>query len=299
MKNTVLISLALLSLLTVSSCVTSKKYKSLESRYTKLLDGYDNQLVTIKEQTKKLTDFQNEINRLNREADSLNTQNAALTRQYNDVKSLQKNLANSSNKETAELLKRIQRSEESLQKKEDELREKNKKYAELQQAMDNQAKALAALKMKVADALVGFEGKGLSVVQKNGKVYVSVEEKLLFKPGKWDIEQSGREALKKVSDMLEQNPDINIMVEGHTDNLRYVGTNILSGNWDLSVKRATTVVKTLLEDTSIDPARITAAGRSEYAPIESNSTASGRQKNRRTEIILTPKIDELIDLLKN
>jgi chemotaxis protein MotB len=196
-----------------------------------------------------------------------------------------------------ELLKKIQQSEESLQQKEDELREKNKKYAELQAAMEKQADALAMLKKKVADALIGFEGKGLSVVQKNGKVYVSVDEKLLFKSGKWDIEKPGLEALAEVSKILEQNIDINIVVEGHTDNVKYSGTGVLIDNWDLSVKRATTVVRTLLKNTTIDPTRITAAGRGEFVPLDTNDTPEGKQKNRRTEIILTPKFDELLDIL--
>jgi chemotaxis protein MotB len=253
--------------------------------------------VKSKEQTGKLSQLNDDIARLNKDLDASKEQNRVLKKQYEDLQNLQKVSSNTSQKQMQELLQKIQQSEESLQQKEDELREKNKRYAELQAAMEKQAEALAMLKKKVTDALIGFEGKGLSVVQKNGKVYVSVDEKLLFKSGKWDIEKPGLEALAEVSKILEQNIDINIVVEGHTDNVKYSGTGALSDNWDLSVKRATTVVRTLLKNTTIDPTRITAAGRGEFVPLDTNETPEGKQKNRRTEIILTPKFDELLDIL--
>jgi chemotaxis protein MotB len=285
--------------LVFTSCVTSKKYKELESKYNRLRNNYENLDVKSKEQTSKLTQLSGEIAKLTKESDALKELNRSLKKQYDDLQSMQANLSSSSQKEMQELLKKIQESEESLQQKEDELREKNKKYVELQAAMEKQAEALTLLKKKVADALVGFEGKGLSVIQKNGKVYVSVDEKLLFKSGKWDIEKPGLEALAEVSKVLAQNTDINIVVEGHTDNVKYAGTGALADNWDLSVKRATTVVRTLLKNTTIDPARITAAGRGEFIPLDTNETTEGKQKNRRTEIILTPKFDELLDILNH
>ena len=284
---------------TMTSCVTSKKYKDLESSYNRLRNNYDNLNVKGKEQTNKLALLEKELAELNKELNELKTKNTSLTKQYNEMRDMQANLQNSSKQEMQDLLKRIQQSEEELQRKEDELREKNKKYVELQEAMEKQAETVALLKKKVADALIGFEGKGLTVVQKNGKVYVSVDEKLLFKSGKWDIEKPGLEALAEVSKVLAQNEDINIVVEGHTDNVKFSGTGALADNWDLSVKRATTVAKVLLKDTKIDPARITAAGRGEFIPIDTNETNEGRQKNRRTEIILTPKFSDILDILES
>jgi chemotaxis protein MotB len=286
-------------LLGFTSCVTSKKYKELESNYNKQRNSYENLEVKSKEQTNKIKQLTDDIANLNKDADAAKEQNRVLKKQYNDLQTMQTNLSNTSQQEMQDLLKKIQQSEESLQHKEDELRDKNKRYMELQEAMEKQAEALVMLKKKVTDALVGFEGKGLSIVQKNGKVYVSVEEKLLFKSGKWDIEKPGQEALAEVSKILEQNTDINIVVEGHTDNVKYSGTGILVDNWDLSVKRATTVVRTLLNNTTIDPQRITAAGRGEFVPLDSNATNEGKQKNRRTEIILTPKFDELLDIMNH
>jgi chemotaxis protein MotB len=277
--------------------VTSKKYKEMESNYNRLRNNYENLDVKSREQANKLAQSADDIAKLTKELDAQREQNRILKKQYDDLQTMQKNLSTTSQKEMQDLLRKIQQSEESLQQKEDELREKNKKYMELQAAMEKQAEALSTLKKKVADALIGFEGKGLSVVQKNGKVYVSVDEKLLFKSGKWDIEKPGLEALAEVSKILAQNTDINIVVEGHTDNVKYSGAGALTDNWDLSVKRATTVVRTLLKNTTIDPKRITAAGRGEFVPLDTNETTEGRQKNRRTEIILTPKFDELLDIL--
>ena len=136
---------------------------------------------------------------------------------------------------------------------------------------------------------LGFENNGLTVTQKDGKVYVSLDEKLLFKTASWDIDANGRNALKKLAGVLERNPNIQVTIEGHTDNVPYNpgGSSQLRDNWDLSVKRATTVVRVLLEGSKINPTRLIASGRSEYVPADERNSA-GQAKNRRTEIILTP-----------
>ena len=282
-----------------SSCVvSSKKYKDLETNYYGLRNRYENLGVQANEQASKLKALEGEIVTMKEELNGLRSENELLQRSNREFNELQDKLKNSSQKEMADLLKKIQQSEESLQKKEDELRERNRKLIELQDAIEKNEKNVRELKSKVADALLGFEGKGLTVHQKNGKVYVSVDEKLLFKSGSYEIEKPGAEALSEISKVLAQNADINIMVEGHTDNVRYAGSGNLSDNWDLSVKRATTVARALLKGTNINPLRITAAGRGEYMPIAENDTKEGRQKNRRTEIILTPKLDELLEMIQ-
>jgi chemotaxis protein MotB len=298
MRKNILLSVVLL--FAFSSCVTSKKYKDLESQYSGLRNSYENLDVKAREQESNLARSGRELEALGNELQALRNENRSLKKQYDDFLASQTNLSSASKKEMQDLLKKIQESNESLQQKEDELREKNRKYVELQKALENQEAALVGLKKKLADALVGFEGKGLTVVQKNGKVYVSVDEKLLFKSGKWDIEKPGLTALAEVSKVLANNPDINIVVEGHTDNVKYsgTGTGALIDNWDLSVKRATTVVRALLKNAAIDPAKITAAGRGEFAPVGLNDTAEGKQRNRRTEIILTPKFDEILNMLE-
>ena len=170
--------------------------------------------------------------------------------------------------------------------------------AELEKILDAQKKIVQDLKNKVSEALLGFENNGLTVTMKNGKVYVSLDEKLLFKSASWDIDANGKNAFKKLAGVLEKNPDIQVTIEGHTDNVPYnPGSGQLKDNWDLSVKRATTVVRVLLEGSKIDAKRLTASGRSEYLPVDERNTQDARQKNRRTEIVLTPDLTELYRLI--
>ena len=167
--------------------------------------------------------------------------------------------------------------------------------------LDAQQKAVKALKDKVSDALFGFENNGLTVSMKNGQVYVSMDDKLLFKTGSYEIDANGRAALRKLGALLEKNTDVTITIEGHTDDVPYraaAGQQILD-NWDLSVKRATTVVRVLTQDTHINPKRLVASGRSEYMPVDPLKTPDARQKNRRTEIILTPDLTALYKILES
>lgn len=186
-----------------------------------------------------------------------------------------------------------------LQEKEKHLEEQSKQVAELQSILQQKDDAVKKLKDKVAKALLGFENDGLTVEHRNGKVYVSMDEKLLFKSGRYTIDARGKTALQKLSDLLAENTDINILIEGHTDDVPYNGKGDIQDNWDLSVKRATTVVKVLLENKKLAPERLMAAGRSAYHPIEASKSSEARAKNRRTEIILTPKLDELLQILEN
>lgn len=152
------------------------------------------------------------------------------------------------------------------------------------------------LKNIVADALRGFESDQLNVHMKNGKVYVSLEEKLLFSSGSYDVNPDGVSALNKLATVLAKNKEINITVEGHTDDVPFKSGQLLD-NWDLSAKRATSVTRILLANKSIAPQRITAAERGEYLPVINTKTPEARKKNRRTEIILTPKLDKILELL--
>ena len=180
-----------------------------------------------------------------------------------------------------------------------ELEKREERVNELEAVLARKDSAVLALKAKVQDALLGFENNGLTIEQKNGKVYVSLDESLLFASGKYYIEKKGKEALNSLGAVLEKNSDVNVLVEGHTDNVPYNGSGILKDNWDLSVKRATSVVKIILGKNDINAQRLTAAGRADYIPIASNDTKEGRAANRRTEIILTPKLDELMKLLES
>ena len=147
------------------------------------------------------------------------------------------------------------------------------------------------------NALLGFSADDLSVEIKNGKVYVSMSDKLLFRSGRADIEEEGKKALRVLADVLNKNPEIDILIEGHTDNVP-IRTALFKDNWDLSVARATSIVRILSEDYKVFSQRLTAAGKGEFVPRASNDTPEGRARNRRTEIILSPKLDELMNMIK-
>ena len=181
----------------------------------------------------------------------------------------------------------------------EELKKREARVTELEDILKRKDDAVAALKRKLTEALLGFENKGLTITQKNGKVYVSMDESLLFASGKTEIEAKGLEALRHVAKVLEQNPDINMMVEGHTDDVPMNGKGEIKDNWDLSVMRATSISKIILNAGNINGNRITAAGRGEFFPIEKGSNSENRKKNRRTELILSPKLDELFKVLES
>jgi chemotaxis protein MotB len=153
-----------------------------------------------------------------------------------------------------------------------------------------------ALNAVIKKALLGFNSDEITVEMKNGKVYVSMTDKLLFRSGSADIEEKGKEAIKKLADILNKNKDVSITIEGHTDNVP-IKTAQFKDNWDLSVARATNMVRLLDETYKVDAKRLTAAGRGEYVPKVSNDTPEGRAKNRRTEIVLSPKLDELYKIV--
>lgn len=177
-----------------------------------------------------------------------------------------------------------------------QLEAEQKRLQELRKLLDEQRTAVEALRKKMADALVGFNSNELSVISKNGKVYVSLQENLLFPSGSAVVNQKGKEALGTLAQVLNANADINVVVEGHTDSIPI--RKLYEDNWALSVARATSIVRILTETYNVDPVRVTASGRSYFDPIDTNSTPEGRQRNRRTEIILAPKLDQLMQLLQ-
>ena len=154
------------------------------------------------------------------------------------------------------------------------------------------------IKNKIQNALVGYEGNGLQIESRNGRIYVSLDEKLLFQSGKWNVDTRGKQAIRQLSGVLAGQKDIDILVEGHTDNVPYSGNGNITDNWDLSVKRATAIVRILLENKELEASRVTAAGRGEFNPVDTDNTKEARQKNRRIEIILTPKLTELLQLFE-
>lgn len=291
--------------------------------------------LTVKntELASELEQIKKQINGLISDTTVMGVSLRKITQQYDKINKLndelldkQKDLVRGNTTETKKILAELLAVKDDLNKKEDELKElertlnnkrknleklqaklegrdkeldvKNAELIELQNILNRKDSIANALKNKVIDALLGFGSDELSVEQKGAKVYVKLEEKLLFKSGSFTVNPKGQKAIRKLAKVLEQNEDINVMIEGHTDNLPYSSSGNLKDNWDLSVKRSTSVLRILLEGTTIDPQRITAAGRSEYLPVEAEDTKEARQKNRRTEIILTPKLDELLEILE-
>jgi chemotaxis protein MotB len=324
---------AVLGLLLVSSCVPTQKYREMESKKTQLGDerndlfarneklNVDNLEMKSKIATleSELKDVQTEQEGVQEEYDKLKSVYDELSRRYDDLKKSQDALLQGHDRETRRLLTELQSAQKDLMLKEDrlkeleenaaqkmvdlehlraELEERNQRMVELEQVLNQKDAQMKALKDAISDALYGFEKEGLSVYTKNGMLYVSMQEKLLFQTGSIEVDPRGVEALKKLAGVLEQNPDINIAVEGHTDDVPVHTNPSYADNWDLSVKRATSIVRIILNNSSIDPTRLVASGRGEFLPIDRAKTAEARRKNRRTEIILTPRLDELYDLLQ-
>jgi len=242
-----------------------------------------------------------------------------LTKLYNELSDSYDKLAKNNEKllatgqsENRKLIGQLNETQEELQRKEDalaarerelnetsaQLKLREQRVAELQKILDSKDSAVNALKETVSKALLGFEGQGLTVEQKNGKVYVSLEERLLFASGSTVVDPKGEEALKELGNVLAKNTDINVLIEGHTDNVPMKGSAI-KDNWDLSVLRATSVVRILEKNKGVAPVRLTPAGRGEYMPLDNANSAEARKKNRRIEVILTPKLDELFQVLES
>ena len=314
------------------SCVPARQYQNLESRVNKNQKKYEelkdtNRLLTesnaelegkfgvLEDKYKRVeAEFNENAERLLKSKDRLKRCEQIKDNLLAQMAKQQKGSA----RESKTLLDQIRKTQDDLNSREDEvmrleqdlrrrmrnlddlqvvINSRDKRLLELERALAKKDEAVIALKNKVMNALTGFDNKGLSISNRNGKVYVSMDEKLLFKSGSYTVDVRGGQALKQLAEVLSANNDINIVIEGHTDSIPYKGSGDLKDNWDLSVKRATSIVRILSLNKGINPQRMTVAGRSKYLPIGTNATVEGRSKNRRTEIILTPKLDELFQIL--
>ena len=314
MKKTIFAFLSSAMLLT--SCVTSKVYKDLEGRHAQL-QAENKELSEDLEQlrdssSRELSDLQQQYETLKLERDNLRQEYQATSENYEKLKASYDALeANSSSalaensRRNRELLAELEKKEKvlaeekaRLEKLQRDLAARSKRVNELESVIAAKDAKMNALKNAISKALINFEGKGLTVEQRNGKVYVSMENKLLFNSGSWAVNAEGKQAVQQLASVLAQNPDIAVLIEGHTDNVPYNGSGQLKDNWDLSTKRATAIVHLLQENSGIDPQNLTAAGRGEFAPVATNETVEGKAKNRRIEVILTPKLDEIEKLLQ-
>lgn len=287
-----------------SSCVSKKVYKDLESKFADLKKENRSVLDKIDALQKEKEDLAVELSKQKADYKASQAKLDALQEAYNALEKNSNAALEANMKKNRDLLAELAQKSQALAEEQEKLNENTRKLAESSKRLADLEALIAAkeeglkkLKETLSNALNAFEGKGLTVQQKDGKVYVSVENKLLFKTGSWAVNEEGKKAVIEVGKVLAENPDISILIEGHTDNDPYNGSGPIADNWDLSTKRATSIVNILSENKQINKGNLTAAGRSEYAPIAPNTTSDGRAKNRRTEIILTPRLDEISDLV--
>jgi len=323
MKNLFSLHPFFIVLLLLSACVPAKKYKDLLEREkvcSEELAKFKKSSGEYEALSKDLqTNFANasrDLSKLIQDTTALGSKYRLLLRDYTiidgEYKSMQKSfdkLKNLSARETAELQNQLEAKNNELQIKEDallkldqELKEKQrlliereKRVNELEEAIRKKDAAVQLLKAKVANALRGFENQGLSVVQKNGKIYVSLEAKLLFKSGSTLVEAEGVRALVELGKALESEKDLEIIVEGHTDTDKLNSSTSPKNNWELSVLRATSVVQILLNNSSMTPSQIMAGGRGEFLPVDESDKA----KNRRIEVIISPNLNELFEIISS
>lgn len=321
MKKT--LALSLLSSILLVACVPSKKYNELLERekscseelakYKKSSSDYE--VLSKDLQTKydlaakEVSRLRGDTNQLGNQIRLLNREHATLETQYETLENSFDKLKNLSAKETATLqteleakTRELQRKEDALLKLDEELKvkqallvEREKRVNELEEAIRKKDAKIQLLKARVANALRNFENQGLTVVQKNGKIYVSLEAKLLFNSGSTKVEEDGKAALVELAKVLETERDLEIVVEGHTDTDKLNSSVSPKNNWELSVLRATSVVELMLANSKMAPAQIMAAGRGEFHPVDPNDKA----KNRRIEIIISPNLNELFEIISN
>ncbi len=325
-------TIAVLLILIASSCVPAKHFQEMRNDKVRAEQERDSLLIENKRLDVKLTELEASLAVMNQEMQGLlrdSTQRALMLRntrseldrmrrQFGDLQDAQESLLQGSARETTRLLHQLQETQKDLMTREDRLKEIERDLVEKETVLDKMSRDLDmrisrmnelesilarqdslvnALHGKIASALRGFEGQGLSVYERNGKVYVSLQENLLFQTGSTVVDPAGARALRDLARVLEENPDINIMIEGHTDDVPVSPGARMHDNWDLSVLRATSIVRILLDNSSICQTRLLAGGRSEYMPLDDSRTPEARRKNRRTEIILTPRLDELFSIL--
>ncbi|QZK89140.1 OmpA family protein [Flavobacterium sp. CHNK8] len=307
------ISIGLLVLALSTSCVSKKIYNDLESKFTDLKK--ENR--TLADENAALSQAKNqlEIDRDALKAD-LDKSTVALARAAADLEAsknkykmlqdsytaLEKNSGDalqSNMKKNRDLLDQLDEKGRALALEQERLSKSAQRLKELEDLIAAKEASMKKLKETLSKALNSFEGKGLTVEQKNGKVYVSMENKLLFNSGSWAVGSEGKKAVVELGKVLGDNPDISVLIEGHTDDDAFTASGPIADNWDLSTKRATSIVGILSENKKINKQNLTAAGRGEFSPLGSNATAEGKAKNRRIEIILTPRLDAIAEMLND
>ncbi len=316
------ISLGLLVLALSTSCVSKKIYNDLENKFADLKKE-NRQLSDDNEALNKAKNqleidgakLKSDGDKLKSERDKLQADYAAVDKSLKTLQASYNALEKDSNdalsaniNKNRELLAQLEAKEKSLAAEQERLNKlkadldsSSKRLSELESYIAAKDASMKKLKETLMKSLKAFDGKGLTVHEKDGKVYVSMENKLLFQTGSWAVNAEGKTAVVEVGKVLAQNPDLSILIEGHTDDDKITGNlgGGIESNWDLSTKRATAIVNILSENKGVNKQNLTAAGRGEFAPLMSNDTPEGKSKNRRIEIILTPKLDEISKMLND
>ena len=314
------IHLVLLLLILFSSCVSKKKFDDLNSRFKDIDNAKANLENLVDQKNSTIDSLSGLIKEQNKQIDQLKGQKKKIGQELIDKQKAFENLKSSydalekqsssslaeNSRQNRKLLAQLEQKQEKLNKKQNrlndlqkDLEQRGKRIKGLEDRIAQKEEQMNQLKTNLQKALVDFEGKGLEVEQRDGNVYVSVENKLLFESGSWTVGNQGKNAIQELSKVLANNPDINVLIEGHTDNVPYKGDAKIEDNWDLSTKRATEVLKLILESSDINARRLTAAGRSKFLPVSTNDSKAGRAKNRRIEVVLSPKLSSLNDVIKN
>lgn len=286
----------------VKNKLLNEKIDSINTNCTSILSDLSTQLSQLKSDS---TELANLVERMKSDMDEQSTQYSKSQQEY--LQKL-KEAGDKTQKTNADLIQMqldlekqkiaLQQKGTDLKKANDDLLAREAKIAELEKLLSDQKTKSEALRDAIKKALTDFSAGELSVYSKDGKVYVSMSDKLLFKSGSTTVESKGVEALGKLADVIKKNLDILVNIEGHTDNIPYISsTGLIKDNWDLSLMRSSSVLHILTDKYKVVATQITASGRGEFFPIETNSTPEGRAKNRRTEIILAPKVDKLLNLV--
>lgn len=278
---------ALFALLMFTSCVSSKKFKSIQSDYSGLEIRY-------KTLETNFNDCSNQKASLEKDVDRLNARITDLTKQIDFLK--ESHTQALLQLENMSVITKQQ--SESIKKSLENMGAKDAYIQTLQQQMAYKDSLNMVLVMNLKGAIGNLDDKDINIKVDKGVVYIDISDKLLFKSGKYEVTDQAKVVLGKVAIVLKNQPDIEFMVEGHTDNVPYKGNSILKDNWDLSVKRATTIVRLLQTEYGMDPTKMAAAGRSEYLPVADNQTKEGKALNRRTRIVILPQLDQFFKLLE-
>ena len=287
MRIIIILSAAFLSIAALPSCVSKKVLKAEQTKYVTLQGEYDRIQSELKacndltaEDARKRAQLESELANLNKQVDFLKDNNNQALKQLESLSVISGSQA------------------ESIKKSLENIGAKDAYIKDLQSAMARKDSLNLALVTNLKGAIGNMDDKDINIKVDKGVVYIDISDKLLFKSGQYEITDRAKEVLGKVAKVLKNQPEIEFMVEGHTDNVPYRGGAQLLDNWDLSVKRATAVVRVLQNQYGIPPSKMAAAGRSEYVPVSDNSTADGRANNRRTRIVILPQLDQFFKLLE-